>query len=157
MLYFCWTVLILLMAIYVYVVYSVTLFIVVINLCIYLGLLQICGDSPPLCFFFFCFSFFFCLFVCFSFLFFKFKFFNFLNLLLFSLHLFLSFFFLLFFAPCNYSLLYINLHLPLSNFAYIFFIFFLSFPINILVSFIFIALCLSWHLALFLLSSLCFS
>ena len=36
----CWTVLILLMGIC---VYSVTLFIVVINLCLYIGLLQLCG------------------------------------------------------------------------------------------------------------------
>ena len=47
----CWTVLILLMGIC---VYSVTLFIVVINLCLYIGLLQLCGVflSPLFSFFF---------------------------------------------------------------------------------------------------------
>ena len=43
-LYFCWTVLILLRGVYIYIcIYSVTLFIVVINFCIYIGLLQFCG------------------------------------------------------------------------------------------------------------------
>ena len=41
-LYFCWTVLILLMGVYVC-VYIQSLFIVIINLCIYIGLLQFCG------------------------------------------------------------------------------------------------------------------
>ena len=50
--------------------------------------------------------------------------------------------------------MYINLHLPLFNFAYLFF---LSFPLNIFVSFIFSALFPSWHLALILFSALCFS
>ena len=50
--------------------------------------------------------------------------------------------------------MYINLHLPLFNFAYLFF---LSFPFNIFVSFIFIALFPSWHLALVLFSSLFFN
>ena len=55
----CWTVLILLMGIC---VYSVTLFIVVINLCLYIGLLQLCGVFlfPPFFFllpFFLLFSF----------------------------------------------------------------------------------------------------
>ena len=50
--------------------------------------------------------------------------------------------------------MYINhLYLPLFNFVYIFFLFFLSFPLNILVSFNFIALFPTWHLALVLLSS----
>ena len=54
--------------------------------------------------------------------------------------------------------MYINLlHLPLLNFAYLFFLFFLSFPLNIFVSFVFIALFPTWHLALVLFSSLCFS
>ena len=91
-------------------------------------------------------------------LFFKF---NFLNLLLFCLYLFLCLLFLLFFSPCSYSLMYINLlHLPLFNFAYLFFlffIFFLSFPLNIFVSFVFVALFPTWHLTLVLFSSLCFS
>ena len=52
--------------------------------------------------------------------------FNFLNLLFF-LHLFICFLFLLFFSPCSYSLTYINLlYLPLFNFAYLFFLSFLS-------------------------------
>ena len=50
--------------------------------------------------------------------------------------------------------MYINLYLYLFNFSYLFF---LSFPLNIFVSFIFIALFLNWHLALVLFSSLCFS
>ena len=50
--------------------------------------------------------------------------------------------------------MYINhLYLPLFNFVYIFFLFFLSFLLNILVSFNFIALFPTWHLALVLLSS----
>ena len=50
--------------------------------------------------------------------------------------------------------MYINLlHLPLFNFAQLFF---LSFPLNIFVSFIFIVLYPNWHLALVLFSSLCF-
>ena len=54
--------------------------------------------------------------------------------------------------------MYINLlHLPLGNFACLFFLFFLSFPLNIFVSFVFIALFPIWHLALVLFSSLCFS
>ena len=54
--------------------------------------------------------------------------------------------------------MYINLlYLPLSNFAYLFFLFFPSFPLNIFVSFIFIALFPKWHLRLVLFSSLCFS
>ena len=51
--------------------------------------------------------------------------------------------------------MYINLlYLPLFNFAYPFF---LSFPLNIFVSFIFIGLFPNWHLAFLLFSSLCFS
>ena len=54
--------------------------------------------------------------------------------------------------------MYTNLlHLPLFNFAYLFFLFFLSFPLNIFVSLIFIALYPNWHLGLVLFSSLCFS
>ena len=45
-------------------------------------------------------------------------------------------------------------HLPLFNIAYLYF---LSFTINIFVSFIFIFLFSSWHLAVVLFSSLCFS
>ena len=64
----------------------------------------------------------------FNFLFFSlFYNFNFLNLLYF-LHLFFCLPFLLFSSPCNQSLMYINLpHLPLFNFAYLFFFSFLSF------------------------------
>ena len=51
--------------------------------------------------------------------------------------------------------MYINLlHQPLLNFAYLFF---LSFPLNIFVNFVFIALFPTWHLALVSFSSLCFS
>ena len=123
-------------------IYSVTLLIVVIKLCLYIGLLQFCGV------FLFC-SFFFH-FVFFS-LFYNF---NFLKPIIFFVHLFLCLPFLLFFSPCSYSLMYINPHLPLFNFAYLFF---LSFPLNIFVSFVFIALFPTWHLALVLFSSLCFS
>ena len=59
-------------------VYPVTLSIVVIDLCLYIGLLQFCGVFP--------------------FLFFNF---NFLNLVLFFLYLFLSLLFLWFFSPCS--------------------------------------------------------
>ena len=50
--------------------------------------------------------------------------------------------------------MYINLYLPLFNCACLFF---LSFPLNIFVSFIFIAVFTNWHLALVLSSSLSFS
>ena len=54
--------------------------------------------------------------------------------------------------------MYINLlHLPLFKFAYLFFLSFLSFPLNIFVNFIFITLFPNWHLHLVLFSSLCFS
>ena len=52
--------------------------------------------------------------------------------------------------------MYINLHLPLFNFVYLVFLFFLSFPLNVFVSFIFIVIFPNWHLALVLFSSLCF-
>ena len=52
--------------------------------------------------------------------------------------------------------MYINfLHLPLFNFAYVFFPFVLSFPLNIFVRFVLIALFSTWHLDLVLFSSLC--
>ena len=73
-LYFCWAVLILLMGVHVYIyiyVYSVTFFTVVINLCLYVGLLQFCVFL-----FFPLFSFFFIFFP-------LFLNFNFLNLLYF--------------------------------------------------------------------------
>ena len=77
--------------------------------------------------------------------------FNFLKTPIFFLHLFLCLPFLLFFPP----LMHINLlHIPLFNFAYLFF---LSFPLNMFVGFVFIALFPTWHLALVLFSSLCFS
>ena len=54
--------------------------------------------------------------------------------------------------------MYINLlYLLLFNFAYLFFLFFLCFPLNIFVSFIFITLFPNWHIVLVLFSSLCFS
>jgi len=54
--------------------------------------------------------------------------------------------------------MYINLiYLPLFNFAYLFFLFFLSIPLNKFVSFVFITLFPTWHLASVLFSSLCFS
>ena len=54
--------------------------------------------------------------------------------------------------------MYINLlYLYLILHIYSFFLFFLSFPLNVFVSFIFIALFPNWHLALVLSSSLCFS
>jgi len=77
--------------------------------------------------------------------------FNFFNLLYFFLHLFLCLPFLLSFSPCSQPLMYINLlYLPLSNFAYLFF---LSFPLKIFVRFVFIALFPTWQLALALFSS----
>ena len=45
----------------------------------------------------------------------------------------------------------------LINFSYLFFLFFLYFPLNLFVSFIFIALFPNWHLTLVLFSSLCFN
>ena len=70
------------------------------------------------------------------------------------LHLFLCLLFLLLFSPAVN--LYINLlHLPLFNCAYLFFLSFL--PLNIFVSFVFIALFPTWHLGLVLFSSLCLS
>ena len=92
-----------------------------------------------------------------SFLFFIILTFNFFKPIIFFLHIFLCLPFLLFFSPCSSSLMYINLHLPLFNFAYLFFLFFLSFPLNILVHFAFITLFPTWHLALVLFSSLCLS
>ena len=54
--------------------------------------------------------------------------------------------------------MYINLlYLPLFNFTYLFFLFFVSFPLNIFVSLIFIDIFPNWHLALVLFSSLYFS
>ena len=73
-LYFCCTVLILLMGVY---VYSVTLFLVVMNLCICFGLLQFCGVFLYLSFFLSSSLFFL------SFLFFIILTFKFLNLLYF--------------------------------------------------------------------------
>ena len=70
-------------------VYSVTLFIVVINFSICIGLLQFCGV--------FLFSFFWFFFP----LFFIILIFNFLKPIIFFLHLFLCLSFLLFFSPCS--------------------------------------------------------
>ena len=97
-LYFCWTVLILLMSVYVYVYIQSHFFIVVLNLCIYIGLLQFCGVF--LFFFFFFFLSFFCFFF-FSFLFFIFLTFNYFKPIIFFLHLFLCLPSLLFFSPCS--------------------------------------------------------
>ena len=117
----------------------ITHFIVVINLCLYVGLLQFYGVF---------FSFFLFFLLPFSFLFFIILIFK---SIIFFLHLFLCLPLLLFFSLCSYSLMYINLlHLPLFKFAYLFF---LSFPLNIFVSSIFIALFPNWHLALVLFSS----
>ena len=75
--------------------------------------------------------------------------------ILFFLHVFLCLPFLVFFSHCSQSLMYINLlHLPLSNFACLFF---LSFPLNIFVTLVFIALFPTWYIALVFFSSLCFS
>ena len=99
------------------------------------------------------FSFFLSSSIIFSFLFFIILTFKFLNLLYFFYiysYICLSY--------CSFALavnLYINLHpLHLFNFAYLFF---LSFPLNIFVSFVFIALFPTWHLALILFCSLYFS
>ena len=54
---FCWTVLILLMGVYVHVWTQPTLFIVVVYLCLYVGLLQFCGVFLFFSFFSFFFSF----------------------------------------------------------------------------------------------------
>ena len=67
----------------------------------------------------------------------------------------LSLAFLTLLSPLQLILMYINLlYLPLFNFAYLFFLFF---PLNIFVSFIFAALFPSWHLVFVLFSSLGFS
>jgi len=118
------------------------------NLCLYIGLLQFGGLFLSFPFF---------LSSSIFFLFSLILIFNFLNLLYFFLHLFLHLPFLLFFSPCNQSLTYINLlHLPLTLRVYSFYIFFLSFPLNILADFVFIAIFPTWHLALVLFCSLCF-
>ena len=52
-------------------------------------------------------------------------------------------------VPFDFCCLYMNcLHLPLINFACLFFLFFLSFPLNIFVNFVFIVLFPTWHLSL---------
>ena len=135
-------------------VYSLKTFIAVINLCLYVGLLQFW--SVFLCFpFFFLLPFFF-------FYLFIILIYNLYKSIMFFLHLILCLPFLLFFSPCSSSLMYIDLlHLPLLNWACLFFLFFflsfLSFPFNIFVSFVFIALFPTWHLASVLFSNLCFS
>ena len=76
-------------------------------------------------------------------------------MIIFFLHLFYCLLLLLFFSHCSQSLIYINLlYLPLWNFAYLFF---LSFLLNIFISFIFTTLFPNWHLALVLFSSLYFT
>ena len=127
-------------------------------LCIFSHTFYCCYKPLPLRWAFtilwsFPFSFFFLL-PFFSFLFYNF---NFLNLLYFSIFIPLFFFPTVLF-PLQLILMYINLlHPPLFNCAYLFFLFFLSFPLNIFVSFAFIALVHTWHLALVLFSSLCLS
>ena len=86
---------------------SVTFFIVVVYLCLYIGLLQF---SRVFLFFFF-----------FSFL----K--KILNLFLFFLHLTPLFAFPTVLSPLQLSVTYINLYLPLFNFAYLFFVSFSPF------------------------------
>ena len=125
-LYFCWTT-----------VYIKSHFLLLLkNLCLYVVLLQFCGVflfSSPIFFSFFLLPFF-------SFLFYNF---NFLNLVYF-LYTFLCLPSLLFLFPCSSSLKYIKLlHLPLFSFAYVFF---LAFPLNIFVSFVFMALFPIWNL-----------
>ena len=90
--YFCWTVLIFLMGVYVC-VYSVTLFIVVMNLCLHVGF---CSSVEFSFFFFFLIlssSFFFSLFIT--------CIFNFFKPIIIFLHLFICFPFLLFFSLCS--------------------------------------------------------
>ena len=128
-------------------VYSVTLSIFVINLWLYVGLLQFCGVFLYLsCFLASSLFFLSCLF----FIILTFKFLNLLYFFYIYSFICLSY--------CSFALavnLYINLHpLHLFNFAYLFF---LSFPLNIFVSFVFIALFPTWHLALILFCSLYFS
>jgi len=111
-------------------------FFIVINFCLYVGLLQFCGVL----------------------FFFSFLFLNF-NVQFFKTYYYFSTFILcllspLFFSLYRQSLMYINLlYLPLFNFAYLFLLSFLSTFVN----FGFIAFLPTWHLALVLFSSLCFS
>ena len=76
--------------VYMYLCYSVMLFIVAINVCLWVGILQLCGVS-----FFSLFSFFF------HFFFFVILIFNYFKRIIFFLHLFFCLPFLLFFSPCS--------------------------------------------------------
>ena len=122
--------------------FSVTFFIV-INLCLYVGILQFCGVSLSLSLYFL----------------FSFSNFNFKKLIISFLYIY-SF---VCFSYCSFPLQLIfkiyksSLSTSITFHIYSFFLFFLSFPLNIFVSFIFIALFPNWHLALILFSSSCFS
>jgi len=128
-------------------VYSGTLFLVVINLCLYVGLLHFCGVFLFFPFFFLLFSFFIILIFTFLNLLYFFYIYSFICLLYYSFPLAVN----LYCIEIFFIYLYLNLHI------YYFFLFLLSFPLNISVSFVFIALFPPWHLALALFSSLCFS
>ena len=114
-----------------------TIFICVINFCLYVGLLQFCRV-------------FLFLLLLFYFLILIYKIFK---LLLFLILLFICFLFLLFFPPCSSSLIYVNLiYFYFTLHFYSFFLFLTKF-----VSFVFVALFPSWYFDLVLFSSLCFS
>ena len=127
-------------------VYSVTLSIVVINLCLYIGLLQFSGVFPFFSLFpFFCF--------------FPFLFYNLHFLVFFKPDIFSIFIPLFAFPTVLFPLqLIFNVYKSSSSnsiyFAYLFFLS-LFFPLNIFVSFGFIALFPTWHLALVLFFSVC--
>ena len=135
-----------LLSFFLFLFFSITFFIVVINLCLYIGLLQFWGVV------FFCF---FVLVFFFSLSFFNFNFFNlpffgtFIPLFAFPTVLFPL---QLIFNICKSSL-----STSLTLHIYSFFLYFLSFSLNIFVRFIFIALFPNWHLALVWFSSLFFN
>ena len=127
-------------------IYSVTFSTGVINICLYTGLLQFCGV--------FLFYIFFLSSSIFSPLFYNFNFFNqlyfptFIPLFAFPI--------LLFHLKLIFNVYVFFIYLYLTMHSYSFFLFFLSFPLNMFVSFLLIALFPTWQLALVLLSSLCF-
>ena len=139
-------------------VYSVTLFIVVINLCYTLGFCNsVALSSPPsphTPFPFFLSSSFF-----FLFSFFIILIFNFLNpLYFFYIYFFVCLSFCSFPFAANISCIYVfSIYLYLTLHTYSFILCFLSFLLNIFVSFVFIALFPTWYLALVLFSALCFT
>ena len=83
--------------------------------------------------------------------------FNFFKPIIIFLHLFLFAFPTVLFPLQLIFNIHKSSYLPLFNFAYLFFLFFLSFPLNIFLNFIFFALFPNWHLPLVLFSSLCCS